>query len=72
MACTKIRFNKKEVQGALNTLRNKGRQYRKEKRYYQCDECGAWHLTSMDAQHQDPKPVKLAFRDKWKELLQNK
>lgn len=61
--CNKQKLSKREAQGALNkiknhnTLRFRGSKWRKEIRMYQCAECNAWHLTSMEKedyeQHMD-------------------
>jgi len=47
--CTKIKYNKREAQTALNFLHSKRKfKCRREKRYYHCDDCNGWHLTSKD------------------------
>jgi hypothetical protein len=32
---------------ALKVARDSSRDHRKECRYYECDDCGGWHLTSQ-------------------------
>lgn len=49
--CGKQRFSKKEAGTILNYIKKHGRKKnskRKEKRYYFCDECNSYHLTSKN------------------------
>lgn len=46
--CTKVKYDKRGAQTALNFFKKISYQNRKEKRMYHCMLCDAWHLTSMD------------------------
>jgi hypothetical protein len=47
-ATGKLRFTRAQAQGAVADAVNSGRPYRRECRYYECPDCGAWHLTSLE------------------------
>lgn len=71
MMCSKQKYKLKEAKTVLNECqRNKGKQYRKECRYYLC-ECGWYHLTSKNEWEE---PIKLElneliYKEKWKDLM---
>lgn len=66
MSCTRLKacFTKQQAAKALEQIKL-GKQYRKEDRTYYCEECKAWHLTSMPA-YTKPGKVILKFKDKFK------
>lgn len=69
MACGKVCFTKKESENALKFKLKKGRQHSREKRNYYCEECNAWHLTSMEEFEPEITEVELKFEQKWKNLI---
>lgn len=44
--CNKKKFDKLGAKIAVAMAKGSGKQYRREKRYYYCTDCRAWHLTS--------------------------
>jgi len=71
--CTKVQLTKKQAVEALRVLSNCRKQYRKEKRYYYCQDCNAWHLTSMADKVPPLKTdIDLVHTDKWLNILHAK
>ena len=68
--CKKVQFSKKEAQTALNNRKTRGKQWSKECRYYYCEYCNKWHLTSKTEWEQPVKLElgKLKYAKKWKRL----
>ncbi len=69
--CNKIKFSLKEAKTALNEIKCHKKQYRHEKRYYYCDKCNCYHLTS-DETHEEIIDIpieELKFKENWKELM---
>jgi len=48
MKCNKKKFDKLGAKIVLAMAVKSGKKYRREKRYYFCSICKAWHLTSKD------------------------
>jgi hypothetical protein len=46
--CDKRSLTKKEAEQAIKRSGKTSRQYRREKRFYYCSDCNAWHLTSHE------------------------
>lgn len=74
MSCTKSKFSdKRMIQTKLNKLQKSGHWNRKDKtsRIYYCDECKAWHMTSMGSFDPTIKPVDVTvkFKERWDNLL---
>ena len=70
--CYKVGYSKKEAQTALNScIKSKKKQYRHEKRYYFCELCLMWHLSSDEEYFQKEyiQLEDLVFKDDWKELM---
>mgnify|MGYP000896506026 CR=1 FL=1 len=73
--CRKNGYSLREAKTVLNEVkRNRGKQYRKEIRYYKCDkeECkGLYHLTSKTEYFQ--KEIipfdELLYKEEWKRLM---
>ena len=69
--CTKQCFSLKTAKTILNEVkRNKNKQWRHEKRYYFCNLCNSFHLTSQE-EYNEIIPLsleELQFKDKWIEL----
>ena len=71
--CNKQKFDKKTAQTILNERLNKGKKWSSEKRTYYCEECNAWHLTSIE-EWEEPiqlEITELKYANKWKKLLRN-
>ena len=73
MSCTKTRFvTEAEAEKAIDDIKNvRWRKYRREKRpirYYLCDICHKWHLTSQEAV---PQEVKLVYEEVFRMLIKN-
>ena len=71
MSCKKQQFDLKTAKTVLNERKNKGKQWSREKRYYYCNKCGFYHLTSEE-EWIEPKEIKLEdlkYAEKWKTLL---
>ena len=70
--CRKNGYSLREAKTVLNEVkRNRGKQYRKEIRYYKCDkeECkGLYHLTSEEEYHR-PEKIELLYKEEWKRLM---
>ena len=70
--CVKVKYSKKDAKATLKYLKQQYAQYRKEVRYYYCDECNAWHLSSkVTGESGAPKEIPLRFESKWKQFLEN-
>lgn len=71
--CNKQKFDKKTAQTVLNDRKTKGKKWSREKRTYYCEECNAWHLTSMEEWEEPIKLeiTELKYANKWKKLLRN-
>lgn len=69
--CSKNRYNKKEAQTVLNeTFRNRNKKWRREKRYYFCNVCSCWHLTS-DEEYNEREIIPLEdliYKNEWVKL----
>lgn len=73
MKCTKVAFSKKIAGSTLKANKHHPKQYRKECRSYYCQQCNAWHLTSMENKTPpQATDVKLIERERWEKLLNNK
>lgn len=47
--CGKICYSKKEAMTAINFVKRKGHEHHKTPiRYYYCEDCNFWHLTSQE------------------------
>jgi hypothetical protein len=72
MLCVKKKFKtEKDAELALEHIRNVRIKYRREKhpiRYYECEYCRCYHLTSQPAPQED---VSLIHLDKFKKLIQS-
>jgi len=44
--CTKKEYSKKEAQSTINFLKTKKQKNKKPIRYYKCENCDWYHLTS--------------------------
>lgn len=64
MECKKQKFDKK---GAKTVLNHCKKEHRNEKRYYRCDNCGFYHLTSLE-EYTPPIVIDLQFNDRWEKL----
>ena len=65
--CNKEKFDKKSAQTALNHCK---KEHRNEKRIYECNKCGWWHLTS-DEEYVEKVYLgeeDLLFKEKWMKL----
>lgn len=49
MSCGKHCFSEKGARTALNKAKRSKRQRRREKRFYYCHDCNAYHLTSLES-----------------------
>lgn len=72
MSCQKQKFDLKACRSILNENNKKfKKKWRKETRYYFCEECQAHHLTSK-SEWEEPVYLKeedLVFKEKWLELI---
>lgn len=72
MSCNKQKYDKKSAISALNHCKkHRNKQYRKECRYYFCDECNSYHLTSEE-EHSERMYLKeedLIFKSRWEYLM---
>ena len=71
MSCTKTKFiTEYDAEKAIDDIKNvRWRKHRREKRpirYYLCDVCHKWHLTSHEAPLEE---VKLIYEDVFKLLI---
>lgn len=58
MSCTKRSFiTKKEAKAWLESARGRGTEARKEERFYKCDSCNLFHLTSMSLEEYEAKKL---------------
>lgn len=72
MICGKITYTKKEAEAAIKDItQNHRTQHRKERRYYYCSRCNAWHLTSKELNPEGLVNVKLKRKKEWLQLLNN-
>ncbi len=71
MSCNKEKFDLKTAKTILNLAKNKHKKYRKECRYYFCEECKSHHLTSMSEFDEKIEiPLEdLQFSEEWKKLM---
>jgi hypothetical protein len=67
--CGKSCLTKKEAQHAIKKVGKTNRQYRREKRFYYCNLCNAWHLTSHEYTPNGQEDVKLHYFKKWVKIL---
>lgn len=71
MLCVKKKFKtEKDAELALEHIRNVRIKYRREKhpiRYYQCEYCRSYHLTSQPAAQED---VQLVHLERFKQFIQ--
>ena len=71
MNCEKIKFKTEiEAEIAINHIKEVKRKYKRAKRpirYYLCEYCNHYHLTSKDA---IPEIINLVYESKFKILLQ--
>ena len=71
MSCTKTKFKTEvDAERALNHIKDVRRKYRREKkpnRYYLCDMCHSYHLTSKE---ELPEDVNLLHEKDFKLLLE--
>ena len=71
MLCVKKKFKtEKDAELALEYIRNVEIKYRREKkpiRYYECEYCKNFHLTSQPAKQED---VQLVYLEKFKKMIQ--
>ena len=65
----KVCFTKREAQAILNSKKQESGRNKKECRYYHCDTCNLYHLTSMEHQPLKKHPAPLKFKDEWSKLL---
>lgn len=67
--CGKKVFTKLDAQAAIKRNKKSRYQHRKEKRYYYCEACSGWHLSSLEewAKRED---AELTFKDQWQNLVQ--
>lgn len=69
--CNKQKYDKKSAITALNYCKkHKNKQYKKECRYYYCEDCGFYHLTSRE-EYEEPVKLELKdliFKDLWVKL----
>jgi hypothetical protein len=70
--CTKVRYDKRDAQTALNNALVSKKKRRKEKRIYYCEACKAWHLTSKENEKKPDIQIAIKHKDKWIELMNNK
>jgi hypothetical protein len=67
--CGKLKLTKREAQHAIKKAGKNRKQYRREKRFYYCEMCNAWHLTSQEyAPYEEPVP--LQYEKAWVDLIQ--
>jgi hypothetical protein len=75
MSCAKTKFKTEaEAEIALYNLRHVRRNYKRQKtpiRYYLCNLCQYWHLTSKEAIEEEEDNTKLIHEDKFRTLLKN-
>lgn len=69
--CNKQCYDKKTAKTILNDRKSKGKKWSREKRIYECPECGEWHLTSEEEWEERVylKEDDLIFKSKWEELM---
>ena len=70
--CRKNGYSLREAKTVLNEVkRNRGKQYRKEIRYYFCEYCSKYHLTSEEEYFE--KEIipfdELLYKEEWKRLM---
>lgn len=70
MSCHKQCYDKKTAITILNERKNKDKKWSREKRIYECPECGKWHLTSQEEYFLiEEIPInELIFCKRWQEL----
>lgn len=70
MSCNKQCYDKKTAVTILNERKTKGKKWSREKRIYECPECGQWHLTSESEYSERVYLTEedLIFKSKWEEL----
>lgn len=58
MSCTKRSFmSKSEAKMWLKSARGRGTEARQEERFYKCDSCNLFHLTSMSVEEYEAKKL---------------
>ena len=75
MKCTKAKFrDKRSLETKVNILKKSGQWSRKDNssRNYYCEECKAWHMTSLMEEYTPAlKPINIVvkFKKRWKILI---
>jgi hypothetical protein len=67
-SCNKKKFSKNEAIWALKRKGKSSKNYRREIRYYFCEECQAHHLSSKEDK-EDTINIEVTLIDKWTKLL---
>ena len=70
--CRKNGYSLKEARTVLNEAkRNKNKKYRKETRYYFCENCQSYHLTSQEEYYEkEIIPLEeLIYKEEWVNLM---
>jgi hypothetical protein len=67
--CRKNKYDLKTARTVLNEAkRNRNKQYRKECRYYLCEKCCSYHLTS-ESEYNEIEEVPLKLKEEWLKLM---
>ena len=70
--CNKQKYSLKEAKTVLNEcFRERGKKYRKECRYYFCNKCSSFHLTS-EKEYNEREFLSiddLKYKNIWKQLM---
>lgn len=67
--CTKKSLSKQEATIAIKLAKQSHKQYRRETRYYFCEECNAWHLTSREDPPEEIEELEVVNKEKWESLI---
>lgn len=72
MVCNKQKYDLKAARTILNERKAKGKKWAREKRYYYCESCLAYHLTSEEEYDERIylNLEELQYAEKWKDLLE--
>lgn len=71
--CSKEKFDLKSAKTVINHAKNQHKKWRREVRYYFCDYCNCYHVTSKE-EYEPPVKLnleELKYAEKWKTLLEN-
>jgi hypothetical protein len=65
--CNKQKYDKKSALTILNLAKKHPKKYRKEKRYYWCEQCQAHHVTSWE-DYEEREEIDLIYKEEWEKI----